>query len=89
MILAEVKPREDGKYDIYVSEDGEPYVNSSQGYENVEDAEALARKLWPKLPDCCEPGCCLHNPQHGDPAPERVVLRVKYRNGQTKTEQLR
>ena len=35
MILVEVKPRDDGRYDIYASEDGEPLVNSSQVYPSA------------------------------------------------------
>ncbi|WP_283612367.1 hypothetical protein [Mycolicibacterium poriferae] len=79
MILVEVKPRDDGRYDIYVSEDGEPYVNSSQGYENVEDAERIARKLF------AGPAFSMGGEQITPP----VTLRTKYRTGQTKTEQLR
>lgn len=90
MIRVEVKPRFDSKYDFYISEDGEPYCNSSQGYENVEDAERTVRKMWPQLPDCCEPACCLHDPDGLQATkPEAVVLVVRYRGGKTKTEQIR
>lgn len=75
MILVEVKPRDDGRYDIYASEGGEPYMHSSQGYENVEDAERIARKLFGRDVDGCP----------DSPA----ALRTTYRTGQTKTEQLR
>lgn len=49
-ILIEVKPREDDRYDIYVGDEGDQFVNSSQGYENPEDAVAIVRRLWPPLP---------------------------------------
>lgn len=51
MILVDVKPRQDNLYDIYVSDPGDHFLNSNQGYENVEDAERIARRLWPPLPD--------------------------------------
>jgi len=87
MIRAEVRPRADNRFDIYVTfdENDEPFVNSSQGYENVEDAERAAKRafaslhVWSKVvgvsPDFTEP--------------EPIVLVTHYRNGKTKTEQIR
>lgn len=89
MIRVEVKPRpvhtsHDGKpgcdhtvFDIYVhdGQNGNLLVFSNQGYENVDDAEAIARRLFVVA----------------DPYPlgETVALKVTYRDGTTKTEQLR
>lgn len=71
MIKVEIKPRQDNLFDIWVhAANGELLLHSSQGYENVEDAERVARLLF--MPDSTA-----------------VALRIEYRNGKTKTEQLR
>ncbi|MGA5467154.1 hypothetical protein [Mycobacterium sp. NPDC050041] len=76
MIRIDVKPRSDNKFDIYVTDDnGTPLLNSSQGYANVEDAEWIVRRLFGRVAATGEP--------------QTVALRVEYRNGKTKTEQLR
>ena len=76
MIRVDIKPRQDDRYDIYVSDDnGNALLNSNQGYENVEDAEKVARRLF-------GPGVLTG-------AVQTVALRVEYRSGKTKTEQLR
>lgn len=47
MITVEVRPRSDAKYDIHVDAGNhQALVNSSQGYDNVSDATAAARKLF-------------------------------------------
>jgi hypothetical protein len=82
MIVAKVKPRSDNKFDIYVEDrNGEPLLNSNQGYENVEDAEQIVRRLFGAGGSPVESD--LHH--RADP----VVLTVQYRDGTTKTEQLR
>lgn len=94
MIRVEIKPRQDNLFDIYVGDEGDEFLNSNQGYENVEDAIAIARRLWPPLntPDDL-PGligpvfdavCAVITSNA-----ETVVMRVTYRNGKTMTEQLR
>lgn len=77
MIRVDVKPRSDNKFDIYVSEDGEPLLNSNQGYENVEDAIAVARRLFGPVQFS------------GKAADRAIALRVQFRDGTTHTEQLR
>lgn len=56
MIRVEIKPRQDDLFDIWVGDEGDHFVNSHQGYENVEDAVRIARRLWPpiELPDLGE-----------------------------------
>ena len=54
---------------------GNALLNSNQGYENVEDAEKVARRLF--------------GPVVLTGAVQTVALRVEYRSGKTKTEQLR
>lgn len=77
MIRVDIKPRQDDRYDIYVSDDnGNALLNSNQGYENVEDAEKVARRLFGR-------------PVVLTGAVQTVALRVEYRSGKTKTEQLR
>lgn len=76
MIRVDIKPRQDDRYDIYVSDDnGNALLNSNQGYENVEDAEKVAWRLF--------------GPVVLTGAVQTVALRVEYRSGKTKTEQLR
>ena len=76
MIKATVKPREDNRFDIYLSTDnGELLLSSNQGYENVEDAERIVRRLFA--------------PVQLTGLPQTVVMRTEYRNGKTKTEQVR
>lgn len=76
MIRVDIKPRQDDRYDIYVSDDnGNALLNSNQGYENVEDAEKVARRLF--------------SPVVLTGGVQTVALRVEYRSGKTKTEQLR
>jgi hypothetical protein len=42
-----IKPRADEKFDIYVhSDEGEPLLNSSQGYSRAVDAETTVRNLF-------------------------------------------
>lgn len=106
MILIEVKPRQDNLFDIYVGDEGDHFVNSDQGYENVEDAESIVRRLWPpvQLPvgDGLEWSADIDGTltrilddylraavQLVAANTEKVVLRVTYRDGKTKTEQLR
>lgn len=85
MIRVEIKPRQDNLFDIWVhAANGELLVHSSQGYENVEDVEAVARLLFGSQPVANEAwvtGTELKT--------EPVAMRVEYRNGKTKTEQLR
>lgn len=76
MILVEVKPRADERYDIYVGDEGDAFLNSSQGYERAIDAEAIVRLLWPPTPT-------------GNHPVVPILLKVTYRDGTTKTEQLR
>lgn len=96
MIKISVKPRQDNLFDIYVGDEGDHFLNSDQGYENVEDAEAIVRRCWPPMPSVDE----IRESRPEIPrrfietmkallAPEPVVLVVTYRNGKTKTEQLR
>lgn len=85
MILVEIRPRQDDLFDIWViGANGEVLLNSSQGYENSEDAEAIARKLF---------GSVDHEASHkagfGVANTEPVALRITYRTGKTHTEQLR
>ena len=76
MIRVDIKPRHDNRFDIHVSADnGEQLLNSSQGYENVEDAERVVRRLF--------------GPVLVDGRLQTVALRVEYRDGKTKTEQIR
>lgn len=87
MIRVEVKPRKDNRYDVYVTFDDndEPFVNSSQGYENVEDAQRAVYRVFASLhvwsrvvgvsPDFTEA--------------EPIAMVTHYRDGTTKTEQIR
>lgn len=71
-----VKPRGDNRFDIYVADDnGCELLNSSQGYENVEDAEQVVRRLF--------------GPVVATGQAQTVELHLEYRDGTTKTEQLR
>lgn len=76
MIRVEVRPRADNRFDIYVADDnGNELLNSNQGYENVEDAEHVARRLFGRVVATGEA--------------QTVALQVTYRDGKTKTEQIR
>ncbi|MEV5360598.1 hypothetical protein AB0K45_09665 [Micrococcus luteus] len=102
-VLVEVKPRGDNRFDIYVGDFGDAYLNSSQGYENVEDAVRIVRKLWPPFAASDQSHVLVEVAVEANPvavprddlmkaltidwAP--VVLRVTYRDGTQKTEQLR
>lgn len=47
MIRVDVKPRQDNKFDITIADDnGHTLLNSDQGYENVEDAVAVVRRVF-------------------------------------------
>lgn len=73
MIVVEVKPRSDNRYDIHVAiavDNGEPLFKSTRCYEDVEDAAAVVRRTF---------GGQL----------QTVALRITYHNGKTKTEQIR
>lgn len=110
MKVVEVKPRQDNLYDIWVhAKNGKLLLHSSQGYENVEDAEAVVRELWPPIHLPTGDGLQWSvNLGDGDDlthiptehilgtiellkanTKQAVVLRVTYRDGKTKTEQLR
>lgn len=84
MIRVEIKPRQDDLFDIWViAANGEVLLNSSQGYENASDAEAIARKLFGRIDfeASAREGVAM--------PPEPVTLRITYRNGKTQTEQIR
>lgn len=77
MIRVEIKPRQDDLYDIWViAENGGVLLNSSQGYENAADAEAIARKLF---------GMSWSDLMSAEP----VTLRIDYRDGRVSEEQIR
>lgn len=82
MIAIHIKPRADGRYDLYVydrSIDGELLVSSSQGYEREADAENVARRLFTPN-DALESGIAVWEP---------VDLTVTYLNGTGRHEMLR
>lgn len=72
-IQVTVKPRQDDLYDIYVGDEGDHFVNSDQGYANVEDAERVARRLWPPLALPKFDGPVVYAPEVGDTAVTGVV----------------
>ncbi|MDN4521388.1 hypothetical protein QYF68_26720 [Mycolicibacterium austroafricanum] len=77
MIRVEIKARQDNLFDIWViAENGEVLLNSSQGYENAADAEAIARKVF---------GMSWSDLMSVEP----ITLRITYRNGKSHTEALR
>ena len=78
MILVDIRPRQDDKYDMYVGDEGDHFVNSNQGYERAEDCIAIARRLWPK-----------GTGSFGSEVADSIYLRVTYRDGRTWTERLR
>lgn len=84
MISVTVKPRSDNRFDIYVhAENGELLMNSSQGYENVEDAERIAHLCF---------GLAFRHDDTGilnAPEWEPARLTVEYRDGRVKSEVLR
>lgn len=99
-VVVEVKPRADGRYDIYVGDEGDAFLNSSQGYSNVEDAVAIVRKLWPAVPEIAivnvatdgnsfvtVNGAAFAQAFTAEWAP--MALRVTYRDGTTHTRKLR
>ncbi|WP_319456911.1 MULTISPECIES: hypothetical protein [unclassified Mycobacterium] len=87
MIKVEVKPRSDNKFDIYVSDgdNKEPLLNSNQGYENVEDAERIAYRLLASLPVWSR--VVGVSPDFTEAEP--IILVTTYRDGKTRTEQIR
>lgn len=100
MIKVAVKPRQDDLYDIYVGDEGDHFLNSNQGYANVEDAERIVHRLWPGLPTADDAyytsilGLGYIPREHVTAIleslkAEPVVLVVTYRDGKTKTEQIR
>lgn len=100
MITIKVKPRQDDLYDIYVGDAGDHFVNSDQGYSNVEDAVAIVHRLWPPAMSVEELAAYVSKRSVDIPrkyiealtalqATEPVALQITYRDGTTKTEQLR
>lgn len=107
MILVDIKPRQDNLYDMYVGDEGDHFVNSNQGYENAEDAIAIARRLWPPLKLAADGIAVAVDTGAGErtvtvPPPvvdgvkamlteghDAIVMRITYRDGKTRTEQLR
>lgn len=87
MIKVEVKPRADERYDAYITFDdnGEPWANTSQGYENVEDAERAVYRVLASL----EVWSRVVGVSPALTEPEPVVMVTTYRNGKTRTEQIR
>jgi hypothetical protein len=84
LIRVDVKPRQDNLFDIWVhAANGAVLLNSSQGYENVEDAESIARLLFGTRSVANDAGTGTVT----ESAP--VALKVTYRDGKTKTEQIR
>ena len=77
MIRVEIKARQDDLFDIWViAENGEVLLNSSQGYENATDAEAIARKVF---------GMSWSDLMSVEP----VTLRIEYRDGRVSEGQIR
>ena len=102
MILVDIRPRQDNKYDMHVGDEGDHFVNSDQGYENVEDVIDTARRIWPPLPTLGDVHTITWGTDVRVPAElvaavtealtqasEAVVMRVTYRDGKTHTERLR
>lgn len=100
MIRVEIKPRQDDLFDIWVGDEGDHFVNSHQGYENVEDAVRIARRLFAADERVAEALRFIGG--YGDVGNivagiadilraevETVVLRITYRNGKMHTEQIR
>lgn len=91
MITVKIAPREDDLYDMHVGDEGDQFVNSSQGYERVVDAIKIARRLWP--PIVMPPGRWRRNAhrllQAIQANTESVVMQVTFRDGKTHTERLR
>jgi uncharacterized protein YegP (UPF0339 family) len=84
MIKVEVKPRQDNLFDIWVhAANGELLLHSSQGYDHAIDAENVARLLFGTRTVAAADGTGTVS------SSEPVALRVTYRDGKTKTEQLR
>lgn len=79
MIKVDIRPRQDDLYDIYVCDgnNAEPLLNSSQGYENPQHPEQLARRLFGSSTGVFSPD------------DEAVALHVTYRDGTSKTERIR
>lgn len=100
MITIKVKPRQDDLYDIYVGDPGDHFLNSDQGYSNVEDAVAIVHRCFPPAPSVDELAAQAQALKADIPrkyieailmmlAAEPVILLITYRDGTTRTEQLR
>jgi len=77
-----IRPRADEKYDIYViADNGEPLLNSSQGYSRAADAEDVVRMLFG--------GGASPVPTPLHDYAEPLKLTVEYRDGRVKSEVLR
>jgi len=100
VILVEIKPRQDDLFDIWAGDEGDHLVNSHQGYENVEDAVKIARRLFAadervaealrfigEYGDVGNIVASIADILRGDVEP--VALRITYRTGKTHTEQIR
>lgn len=68
-----VKPRQDDLFDIWVGDEGDHFVASSQGYANVEDAERIVRRMWPPIALPKFDGPVVYAPEVGDTAVTGVV----------------
>lgn len=85
MIDVKVKPRADDRFDIYLLIDGEPIMNSSQGYENIEDAHRVVYRclaslaVWSKVVGV--------SPDFS--VPEPIIMETTFRSGSKMTEQIR
>lgn len=86
-LRVEVKPRQDDKYDIYLidANNGEPLLNSNQGYENVEEAERIAYRVFASLHVWSGVVGVSPDMQTAEP----IVMVTRYRDGSTRTEQIR
>lgn len=87
MIKVEVRPRADNKYDAYITfeDNGEQWANTSQGYENVEDAQRSVYRVLASLQKWSE----VVGVSPAFTTPEPIVMVTTYRDGKTKTEQIR
>jgi hypothetical protein len=75
-INVKVEPRQDKRFDIHVADDhGHELLYSSQGYENVEDAVMIVRRLF--------------GPVKMSGELQTVNLTVQFRDGREHTEKIR